>query len=249
MERDDDTPGPGDSKNLAGVTARRDVNRIARAKRPSATPGPSGATGVQLGETTARAMVLMGAAGVFATRGVRAASVNDLLAASGISRRTFYRLYTSKEDVALALYQLGTERLLAMCRAAIARTRDPIRQLEGCIDAHLQNARTVGRLVFVLGGEASRQESALHAPRMETHDALVAMLMQGVEDGGRIDPLLFRALVLALEGVTRMVLEEGDEGRQVSDAAIERARRVMYRIASATLMGHGPSVAPMPMRR
>src|SRR5262249_21403670 len=44
-------------------------------------PGP---TGVQLGETTARALVLRGAASVFAERGVRAASVEDLLAAAGI---------------------------------------------------------------------------------------------------------------------------------------------------------------------
>lgn len=240
MQRDDGTSGPGDSKHAAS----REVNR---GKRPPANP--PGATGVQIGEATARAMVLMGAASVFAKLGVRAASVNDVLEASGISRRTFYRLYTSKEDVAVALYRLGTEKLLATCRTAIANARDPIRQLEGCIDAHLQNARELGRLVFVLGGEASRQESALHAPRMETHQALVTMLAQGVEHGERVDPLLFRALVLALEGVTRMVLEEGDEGRQVSDSAIERARRVMYRLATATLMGDGINVAPMPMRR
>lgn len=247
MEPDDGAHRPSDVKNAASATKSRDVTPHAHAKRPRTTP--PGATGVQIGETTARAMVLMGAATVFAKRGLRAASVNDLLTASGISRRTFYRLYSNKEDVAVALYRIGTERLLATCRAAIARTNDPIRQLEGCIDAHLQNARELGRLVFVLGGEASRQESALHAPRMETHNALVTMLTQGVENGEQVDPLLFRALVLALEGVTRMVLEEGDEGRLVSDMAIERARRVMYRIASATLMGQGPSVAPMPTRQ
>jgi AcrR family transcriptional regulator len=203
---------------------------------------------VQIGEANARGMILMGATQVFAERGVRAASVDDLLTASGISRRTFYRLYASKEDVVVALYRIGTEGLLESCRLAIAKARDPIRQLEGCVDAHLQNARERGRLVFVLGGEAQRHESALHPRRMEVHEALVTMLAHGVEDGTSVDPLLFRALVLALEGVTRLVVEEGGEGRNVTDAAIERARRVMYRVATATLTGQGPGVAPIPMR-
>jgi AcrR family transcriptional regulator len=218
-------------------------------KAPSTrAPGPSG---VQLGEAKARALILRGAAAVFADRGVRAASVEDLLAAAGVSRRTYYRLYQSKEDVAVALYHLGTEGLLDACRQAVSRETEPLKQLQGCIDAHLRNAHDLGRLVFVLGGEAQRLESSLHARRMEVHDVLVAMLHEGTptRGGRRVDPLLLRALVLALEGVTRIVLEEGDEGRHVTDASIERARRVMYRLASATLVGDGPGVAPLPTAR
>jgi len=211
-------------------------------------PGPSG---VQLGEATARALVLRGAATVFADRGVRGASVEDLLAAAGVSRRTFYRLYESKEDVAQALYHLGTEGLLDSCRSAVTRETEPLRQLQGCIDAHLKNAHDHGRLVFVLGGEAQRLESSLHARRMQVHEILVEMLHEGTptRGGKRVDPLLLRALVLALEGVTRIILEEGDEGRHVTDASIERARRVMSRLASATLVGEGPGVVPLPTAR
>lgn len=211
-------------------------------------PGP---TGVQIGEAAARAQILQGAAVVFADRGVRAASVEDLLAASGISRRTFYRLYQSKEDVVEALYHLGTQGLLDACRRAVSRETDPLRQLQGCIDAHLRNAHDIGRLVFVLGGEAQRLESSLHARRMQVHEILVTMLLEGTptRGGKRVDPLLLRALVLALEGVTRIVLEEGDEGRHVTDASIERARRVMSRLATATLVGEGPGVAPLPTAR
>jgi hypothetical protein len=77
------------------------------------------------------------------------------------------------------------------------------------------------------------------------------MLEPGLEAaaGGRVDPLLLRGLVLGLEAVTRIVLTEGDEGRRVDDASIERARRVMARVASATLTGEGPRVAPMPLAR
>jgi AcrR family transcriptional regulator len=217
---------------------------------PRSTPPsvrPPGASGVQIGEEQARIQVLAGAAQVFSERGVRDASVEDLLRAAGISRRTFYRLYRSKEDVVHAMYQLGTERLLDDCRLAMREESDPIRQIHRCVEAHLRNARELGRLVFVLGGEAQRGESAIYERRTQVHAELVKLLMSSpVAAQRRIDPLLVSGVVLALEGVTRMVLEEGDEGRQVTEAGIERARRVMVRVATAALMGEGPGVAPLP---
>lgn len=207
-----------------------------------------GASGVQLGEESARAMILKGAAGVFAKRGVRAASVEDILKAAGISRRTFYRFYKNKEDVLEALYRFGTEDLLNGCRIAVAQQSDPLRQIQECIEAHLRNARDHGRLMFVLGGEAQRHESSLHARRMQVHAELVTLLTagEGARDSSPVDPLLYRGLLLALEGVTRFVLEEGDDGRRVTDAGIGRARAVMTTMATAALVG---SSANVPSRR
>ncbi|WP_394824837.1 TetR/AcrR family transcriptional regulator [Pendulispora albinea] len=207
------------------------------------------APGFQLGEGQARAMILRGAASVFAELGVRAASVEDILKAADVSRRTFYRLYGSKEDVALELYHLGTDILLETCRLAVREETDPLRQFERCMDAHLRNAREFGRLIFVLGGEAQRQESMLHARRMKVHDAIIGLLSSGGQDvrlGKRIDPLLLRMILLSVEAVVRIVLEEGDEGRKVTDAGIERARRVMRRVITSALEGEGPRVAPLP---
>lgn len=215
--------------------------------RKSAPKGPRprkpGPTGVQLGEQAARAMVMAGAALLFSNRGVRAVSVEDILAQAGISRRTFYRLYKSKEDVVEALYRFGTDRLLAACRDAVTQESDPLRQIERFIDAHLLNVAELGRLVFVLGGEAQRGESSAYARRMEVHSALVELLKPLAPD---VDPLLARALILALEGAARIMLEESDEGRAVTKAGLERVRRVMMRMATAAAAGTGPGVAPLP---
>lgn len=202
-------------------------------------------TGLQIGEFAARGMILQGAATVFADKGFRAASVEDVLVAAGISRRTFYRLYKSKEEVASALYQIGTGRLVEGCKAAIRQESDPIKQIERCIDAHLDNAGIFGRLVYVLGGEAQARESLLYAQRMETHKALIGALVEGAS-AQKIDSLVFQALIIALEGVVRVVLETGDEGRRVSPASLERARRVMKRIVTATMVGTGPGIPPLP---
>jgi len=214
------------------------------ARRPAA---PKRATGVQLGSDVARNMILFGATRVFATRGLRAVSVEDLLEAAQVSRRTFYRFFKSKEDVALAMYTLGTSSLLESCRRAIVKETDLIDQLAHCIDIHLGNARQMGRLVYVLGGEAQSLESPLYSRRMEVHEALVAMFREADASNRKVDPLLIRTLVFALEQVTRTVLEEGDEGRRVTDASISRARAVMMRVATATVAGSGARVAPLPV--
>lgn len=193
---------------------------------------------MQLGEASARAIILRAAGLVFAEHGVRAASVAHILAAAGVSRRTFYRFYQSKEHVMHALYCAGTDALLDACRAAVRDEPDPTRRVARCIDVHLGNARDLGRLVWVLGGEAQHHESSLHARRMEVF-ATLADLLRDARPGD--DPLLHRALVLALDGVVRLMLEEGDEGRRITPAAYARARAVMLRVATATL-----DVAPSP---
>lgn len=218
-------------------------SKTSRARRD---PARKRATGVQLGSDVARNMILFGAMRVFVTKGYRAVSVEDLLAAGQVSRRTFYRFFRSKDDVALAMYTMGTSTLLEACRRAIGKDQDLIGQLERCIDLHLGNARTMGRLVWVLGGEAQSLESPLYVRRMEVHDALIAMFRGADATNARVDPLLIKTLVFALEQVTRTVLEEGDEGRRVSEASIARARAVMMRVATGTVAGHGDRVAPLP---
>jgi AcrR family transcriptional regulator len=200
---------------------------------------------VQIGEAQARGMIIQGGLMVFAEKGTRAASVEDILAAGRISRRTFYRLFTGKDDVMLAIYKMGTDRLIDACRAAVASEPDPVKQVHHFVEAHLVSARMLGRIVFVLGGEAARQESPLHAYRMEAHGKLVELLLAKHPDA---DPLLLRGVLLALEGATRLMLEECDQGRKVTDAAVRRCRAVMLRIATATMVGEGPGVTPVPTR-
>lgn len=202
-------------------------------------------SGVQLGEATARALILDAGASVLAAEGVRVTSVGTIMAKAGVARRTFYRFYRSKEDVMAALYRAGTDALLDACRAAVHEESDPLRRVERCVDAHLRHARELGRLMWVLGSEAQHHESPLHAHRMEVHATIAALL---AADDEQAEPLLHRALILALEGATRIMLEECDEGRKVTPAKLARTRRVMLRIATATLAGTGAGVAPLPRR-
>lgn len=205
-----------------------------RARQPGKVVRARNASGVQLGEDAARALILQGAAVVFAKQGARLSSVEDILATSGVSRRTFYRLFEGKDDVLLALYCVGTEKLLAACRRAVAQSSDPLLRFERCVEAHLRNTRHLARLIFVLGGEAQRHESPLHTRRMHVHDELVSMLTSGPLPASK-DPLAVRALILALEGIVRFGLQSSDEGRSVSDESLAQAKRVMMKLGAAAI--------------
>lgn len=217
------------------------------ARKPSGSLGRSARKpGAQLGEDVARGMVMAAGARVFAAKGIRETSVEDLLEAANVSRRTFYRLFDSKEDVALALYVFGTTQLIGSWKRAIDASTGALDAFTKCIDVFITHAAMMGRLIFVLGGEASRQESPLHQRRMEVHDALVDMLRGAAPEVAVVDPLALRATLFALEATTRYILTEGDEGRRVNPAVIERARRVMNRIVTAGFAGSGDGVTPMP---
>src|SRR5262245_19591003 len=191
-----------------------------------------GATGAQIGEAHARGMIIQGRVMVLMCKGSGAASVEDSLEAGRISRRTFYRLYTGKDDVLLAIYRMGTDRLVAECQRGLTEEPDPRRYIERFIDAHLMNTRVFARLIYLLGGEAAWGESPLHAHRMKVHEQLVDMLAQGLPDA---DPLILRGVLHSVEGIMRLLLEECDQGRKLTEAAVQRGRRVMLRIATGTL--------------
>jgi AcrR family transcriptional regulator len=201
-------------------------------------------TGIQLGEPVVRAMVMTAAARLFAERGFRAVSVEDLLDAAKVSRRTFYKVFDGKDAVALALYRYGTDALLDASRRALSQDVDQVTRTLACVDLHLANAARMGRLIFVLGGEASNQDSPLFAVRMSVHDRLVEILRASRDRN--IDPLFTRTLVLAIEAVVRCVLAEGDEGRKVTPEAIARARAVLARVVTGAVLGEGPNVTPLP---
>ncbi|HZP11662.1 MAG TPA: helix-turn-helix domain-containing protein [Nevskiaceae bacterium] len=68
-----------------------------------------------------RSRMLEAIAHVVADKGYAAASVADVIAIAGVSRRTFYEQFADIEGCFLAAYEAGRERLLRRIRDSIAR--------------------------------------------------------------------------------------------------------------------------------
>lgn len=192
-----------------------------------------------------RSRILEAAARVFARHGVRQVSVEDLLQASSVSRRTFYRYFRGKEDVLRALHAVSVQYLLDRVRQAMDTTPDPVKKLECFVDTYLSFNRTDAELFRMLEIEALRPGTPLARTRAKVVEALAELLADELQlvHGRRPDAWLLMGLLAGLTGVS---VELHAQGR-VTPARLERARRVMLRILLAGLAPKGGPVPPIPL--
>lgn len=190
-----------------------------------------------------RGAVLNAAARVFAERGFVAPTVQDLLTAAAVSRRTFYKSFGNKHEVLDALHAAAIGLLLSAAVMASREARTPLEHVEHVLDAYLTNVRRGGRLLLVLQGEASREDSPLHARRALAFATLTKLIRDGVLEhlGRAVDPYVIHGALLGAEAIARRLIEEGDD-----DARATRVRASMLRLITATIFADDPTIAPLP---
>ncbi len=193
----------------------------------------------------ARGPILAAAMQVFAKRGVDATRVEDILLAANIARRTFYKYFSSKEDVLAALYELTTAELVRSIDEARRREPASLAGIHAGIDTYLDFHRSVPGLRELI--ELGLRSSSQLAPRRRwLRDELVRILDEAVRelDGRRLDPLVYYALLSALEGVSLQVLDDG-----ARPADLERARKVIHALLDQTLGVRDGRALPTAARR
>jgi AcrR family transcriptional regulator len=158
-----------------------------------------------------RDRIVEGAARIFASKGISEVVVADVLLASGISRRTFYKHFRSAEDVLRAVYESVTAELVDVVVCTVRDEPDPLKKVVGAVDAYLKHVVDSGALIIALHAEAIRLGSALGPRRHETLVAIESAIDDAVADllGVRVDPLVYRALLTAVEGLVIHVRGEG----------------------------------------
>lgn len=158
-----------------------------------------------------RERILAGAADAFARLGFRDARVEDVLEASETSRGTFYRFFHSKEDVALALFELALTLLALTMSVAIATGDHDTDRLSHAVDAFLALEIEHGKLVHALLVEAGRVDSRIG----EAHDRVIdraVSLLDSALGKARVaeeDPWLVRAVILGVRGLVERCHRQG----------------------------------------
>lgn len=187
-----------------------------------------------------RNRLLQVAARVFGERGIRDATIDDLIAAADVSRRTFYQYFRGKEELLVALFTVSCELMLQVIRDEIRGAPEGER-IERCVDVYLSFRRRAGAIMFELEAEALRPGSPLGPIRRQLLDAASAELSGelAASAGRRVDPLVVHGVLVAIEGIShRMQAPE--------PYTEERARAAMLRIALAALSRPGDDVPALP---
>jgi AcrR family transcriptional regulator len=209
-----------------------------RASEPAAT-----GNGKRLDAYSLRSRIVGKAAGVFGKRGAADTTVEDILRAAGVSRRTFYSFFESKEDVLDALHEIGCNMLIGAARQVATSPGAPLERLKRGLEAYLDYHVTVGaNVMHVVQGESMRSGSKLGPRRRAFLDTMVGILGDEAENatGLRVDPLLLRSLLVAVESVSLMLRTESENG----DFDLERAKHVMLRVVLATVAAPTDAVVP-----
>lgn len=210
--------------------------------RKSKPKSEKGALSGLLGKRATRSRILQGAATVFAKKGVEPTTVQDILLASGLSRRTFYQFFHSKDDALLALFEIATRQVVETVQEA-ATSDDPVKRLTQSLDAHLALWRSGGELSYILQTEAMRAGSPLSPMRDKTLDTIARRGASFFHKKGRnVDPLVFRGLFLALEGLLAHVHRNGAP----TDRQLARVRRVIVSVMVRTLAAGEMPIPDLP---
>lgn len=178
-----------------------------------------------------RTNIQLAAIPVFAGKGLADTTVNDLLAAAKVSRRTFYKYFNNKMDVLEGIYQTAVSLLLARFRDMQHATGSASAWLRSMVALFFDYHLAVGPIIRLMQEEALRADSPLAAHRQRAHLEMLELLSERLHDqDAPRDPLTYRALIWALEAASLELL-----GSAATRAQIERAKAVLGDLLIASL--------------
>lgn len=217
------------------------MDTVASRKRTWAAPAPG-----TLDFTGTRGRILTGAMQAFEERGVPATTVEHILRAAGISRGTFYEYFDNKDDVLTTVFAYSVHLLVERVRDAIADVDDPMVKIERAVDVYLAMQREQGRLIHGMWVEALRPGSRMAEMREWAIHNVIEFIEGSIltAQHRRVDPLVYRGLLAAIEGLTMHALDGGP----ISPEAARRIRAAIIPIIARTvaLPGDKPPELPAP---
>ncbi len=176
----------------------------AQSERPSEAPR---------GRADSERQILRGAAAAFAAHGYSGTSVEAILEASGVSRRTFYRFFRSKDDVFEHLFDRSVAILLRTVREAFG-SGNAVERVERALDGYLGVHVNAGDLARVLLLEQFRPGSSLSQRRAQAMSAFRELIRTQVMAAGQPEPdeLLLHGLVAAINAIVVQMASEQPGG-------------------------------------
>jgi len=191
--------------------------------------------------SSARIEILIHAISVFSARGLERTTVQHLLDAAGVSRRTFYKYFRNKHDVLESIYEIFVENMVQMFRAQAERSATVSEIITNTFSIYFDYHFQLGSILRLMAEEARRAESVLwpHREKAFQSTALVLQTEMHRVSGRRHDLLVFNTIIWALESCSLHVLNKTD----CSAPVLAHYKQVMTGITEAILVeGSAPAL-------
>ena len=182
---------------------------------------------------TTHRQLLQAAARVFSEHGVPDVTVEMVLLQAGVSRGTFYALFTDKFDLLAALYAQAVDTLHDKRVEATTAVGSGIDCVLRGFDVFTELHARSPRLLLVLGSEALRPGSPLGGIRDDLISRTVEFYTSRFEEleGRPVDPNVILALVLMSDAMHQHMLRT----TTASAADIEQVRATVRQVVTRIL--------------
>jgi len=162
----------------------------------------------------ARDRVLVTAARLFYTEGVRATGIDRVIAEAGVTKVTFYRHFPAKSDLVLAFLARRHERWMAWFTAALARHARPAQPLRALVPALREWLGSPGfrgcAFINTVAELAGLQPEVLGVA--QAHKAAMTAALAGLLPPGRGRAAQAQLLALGVDGA--IVQAQGGAGAE-----------------------------------
>lgn len=183
-----------------------------------------------------RTAILDGAVQAFGEHGYGSTRVEDILAAAGVSRATFYKSFSSKEEVFDAIedsFQLSF--VQAVGAVFNDQTLEPAERAAAAIDAYLRWLVGWRQLAQVMWHDPTRPRAgSVTETRQQAFDAFTQGMQGLATELGlpEVDELVYLGIVGAISEIGGWLVELP----RVRDEHLERARAAIVVIVAGVLM-------------
>ena len=176
---------------------------------------------------------------LFAQRGYRATTMDDIAEAAGVTKPLLYQHFSSKRALYLELVDSIARDLLSAVREAVMRADGPRQQVELGFAAYFRLVVSREAEFRLLYGRDHADEMELGRALRAVEDAIAEAIDPLIDAGLEPDHrrLLAYGIVGMAEGASRRFMEQRPEGK--SDAAVvdEEAQRLAGRMADLAWAG------------
>lgn len=175
------------------------------------------------GQNDYRNRLLDGMANSLAERGYAETTVADIVREAGVSKRTFYQHFSTKQDCLLALYQAASQAALMVLRSAVDTKKDWASQVEHALGTYLACLASQPRLLRTLFIEILHLGQPGLAVRRAMYQELADFIVQVVPDSRpetdrQAMPMATLAMAI-VGGINELALEaiENDRADRLAD--------------------------------
>ena len=232
-----------DEKTERSVKMIKEVLGLEGTQGEGGTGDQSNAKG-PLAAKNAKSVVLLNSMAVFTEKGITETTVQDLLDAAKISRRTFYKYFRNKVDVLESIYKMSIELLIARFKKKMSDAHSLGDVVTSCIDVYFDYHAELGSIIQMMQEEAMRSDSPLATHRLAAQKEMISIMDSELMryQGVRIDPWVYYMLMWALENASMHLLTK----TPCEAEDVNRCKNVLRGVASAVLVVNPADRAPMP---